>query len=175
MRWQDDECTQVVEGYHRGDTLSFKLYDVSAGIEVSLEMMAIGESYPPANTHAYTHFEQGYYAEHHLQASCVLPGSYQLLQNFPNPFNPATTIRYDLPFESIVKLEIFDLMGRKVITLVDGKQTAGFRAVRWDGKSSFCRELSSGVYFYRLKADATQVYMGKKEHYVKTHKMVLIK
>ena len=173
--WKDDPCTEEVDGYNPGETLSFKFYDASAGIEVPLEMTAIAQSMPPANAHAYTQFEQGFYAEHHLQASYVLPGSYALLQNYPNPFNPATTIRYDLPFESIVKLEIFDLMGRKVITLVDGKQAAGFRAVRWEGKSSFDRELSSGVYFYRLTADATQLYMGKKEHYVKSHKMVLIK
>jgi hypothetical protein len=110
-----------------------------------------------------------------LQASFALPGSYALLQNYPNPFNPATTIRYDLPFESIVKLEIFDLMGRKVVTLVDGKQAAGFRAIHWNGRNAFGAGLASGVYFYRLTADATQIYLGKKEHFTKSHKMVMIK
>jgi len=138
-------------------------------------MTAIAQSYPPSNSNAFTRFEQGYYAQHHLQASITLPGSYALLQNYPNPFNPLTTIRYDLPFESIVKLEIFDLMGRKVITLMDGKQTAGFRAIHWNGRNANGAELASGVYFYRLTANATQTYMGKKEHFEKSHKMVMIK
>jgi len=104
-----------------------------------------------------------------------LPTAYVLEAAHPNPFNPATTIRYDLPFESIVKLEVFDVMGRLVTTLVDGKQSAGFRAIRWNGSNNHGAELASGIYFYRLTADATQTYMGKKEHFEKSHKMVMIK
>jgi len=60
--WKDDPCTEAVDGYIPGDTLSFELYDASAGVEVPLEMMAIAQSYPPSNSYAFTRFEQGYYA-----------------------------------------------------------------------------------------------------------------
>ncbi len=174
--WKDDLCTEEMDGYTPGQTLSFKFFDVSAGLEIPLEMtMVATQALTPQLTHAYTTFGQGFYAEHRLQASYVLPQCYNLAQNYPNPFNPTTTIRYDLPFESIVHLDIFDLMGRKVATLVDGKQSAGFRAIYWKGENNFGAQVSSGVYFYRLKTEATHEYLGKKESFEKTRKMVMIK
>lgn len=173
--WKDDPCTEAVDGYEVGETLSFKFFDVSTGYEVELGMQLLALASGKGISHAYTQFEQGFYAEHYLQGSYTLPGVYDLAQNYPNPFNPLTTIRYDLPFESIVKLDIFDVMGRKVATLVDSKQSAGFRTVHWDGKNKFGSILSSGVYFYRLKAEATTEYLGKKETYEKVRKMVIVK
>jgi hypothetical protein len=75
----------------------------------------------------------------------IKPESFSLLQNYPNPFNASTTIRFNLAGESRVKLETFDLLGRKVATLVDGRLGAGIHSVVWD-----CKEIPSGVYFYRL-------------------------
>jgi hypothetical protein len=148
-------------------------------VEVPLEMLSVvgvasvgNSGNPYANN---THYEQGAYAVQSLQGSYTVPGCYRLAQNYPNPFNPTTTIRYDLPFESKVKLQIFDLMGRLVATLVDGKQQAGFRMVRWDGHNKYGTDLASGVYFYRLQADATTTYLGKKEHFERTQKMVMVK
>ncbi|MCS6989214.1 MAG: T9SS type A sorting domain-containing protein [Chloroherpetonaceae bacterium] len=77
--------------------------------------------------------------------------SHRLFQNYPNPFNPATAIRYDLPEASHVKLEIFDMLGRKVATLVDARQSAGSYVVSFDA-SRF--SLASGMYLYRLSAGA---------------------
>lgn len=77
--------------------------------------------------------------------------SYQLYQNYPNPFNPTTLIRYDLPEASQVKLEAFDMLGRKVATLVDARQGAGSYAVPFDAARY---GLASGVYLYRLAAGA---------------------
>jgi len=94
-----------------------------------------------------------------------LPSNYTLGQNFPNPFNPNTTISYQLSALSHVTLEVFDLLGRKVSTLVDATQSPGRHIVKWDGSS-----LSSGVYFYRLRArDALTGF----EHLVGTKKMLL--
>lgn len=76
-----------------------------------------------------------------------IPTSFALGPNFPNPFNPTTTMTYALPQESYVILEIVDLLGRVVMTLVDEQQDAGFKEVRVDAT-----QLSSGVYFYRLSA-----------------------
>jgi hypothetical protein len=75
-----------------------------------------------------------------------------LAQNTPNPFNPATTIRYVLPRDGDVNLRIFDVRGRLVRTLVDGVQTAGEHAVLWDGRTAGGGAAASAVYVYRLQA-----------------------
>ncbi|MGQ9805651.1 MAG: S8 family serine peptidase [Chlorobiales bacterium] len=80
-----------------------------------------------------------------------LPSRYALHQNYPNPFNPTTVIRYDLPKASAVKLELFDVLGRKVATLVNARQEAGAYQYRLNSSTY---NLSSGVYFYSLKANS---------------------
>jgi PKD repeat protein len=81
------------------------------------------------------------------------PVEYALEQNYPNPFNPTTTIRYQLKRRSNVTLEIFDVVGRLVRTLVNGEQLTGAHAAIWDGTNEVGIEASSGVYFYRLRAN----------------------
>ena len=82
----------------------------------------------------------------------LVPQRFALAQNFPNPFNPETTISYDLPVEASVRLEVFDLLGQQVRSLAAGEQAAGRYQLRWDGRDSGGREMGSGVYFYRLRA-----------------------
>jgi hypothetical protein len=76
-----------------------------------------------------------------------LPATFALEQNFPNPFNPATIIKYDLPKDSHVRLRIYDVLGREVETLVDGIERAGYKSVNWNGVRR-----ASGVYFCKLEA-----------------------
>ncbi len=90
------------------------------------------------------------------------PRQYALYQNYPNPFNPTTVIRYELPMASDVKLELFDVLGRRVATLVQARQEAGAYQC---GFNSSIYNLSSGVYFYLLKANG----------FAATRKMVLMK
>ncbi len=75
------------------------------------------------------------------------PVSFALQQNFPNPFNPATTIKYDLPAATEVTLSVFDILGREVKELVDQFQTAGTHSVKFEAG-----DLASGIYFYRINA-----------------------
>jgi hypothetical protein len=182
--WKDDPTTEAIDGYTSGQTLSFKFWDASAQIEVPLEMsitvqgvgaMRYTSGAEPVRVNSYDKFGQGFYAEQSLTGTYILPSVYNLAQNYPNPFNPTTTIRYDLPYESKVKLEIFDIQGRLVMTLADNKQSAGFKAVYWSGVNTQGSDIASGVYFYRLKADATRSDLGKKGHYERTQKMVLLK
>ena len=80
-------------------------------------------------------------------AASNVPAQFFLDQNYPNPFNPQTTIDFGLPEDGLVKLEVFNILGRKVATLVDSKMEAGYHSVVWNGVS-----LSSGVYFYKIQA-----------------------
>ena len=87
--------------------------------------------------------------------SAGVPGDAKLEQNYPNPFNPSTTIRYALPHKSQVLLTVFNTLGQKVATLVDGHEEAGAYEVKFDGSG-----LASGVYFYRLQ---TGTYINTKK------------
>jgi hypothetical protein len=76
----------------------------------------------------------------------VLPGNFALNQNYPNPFNPATTIDYQLPATGRIKIDIYDILGQKVMTLFEGKQEAGAQQIVFNGS-----RLASGVYICRLQ------------------------
>ncbi len=80
----------------------------------------------------------------------ALPAQITLHQNFPNPFNPKTTIVYEVDRQRTVTLAIFSLTGRRIATLVDGQVSAGLHEVSWDGKDHLGHSVSSGTYFYRL-------------------------
>lgn len=82
-----------------------------------------------------------------------IPINLYLAQNYPNPFNPQTTIRYDLPKTTRVTIEIYDLLGHKVKTLVDEKKTAGSYTTTWNGTTEKGLTAASGIYFYRIKTD----------------------
>jgi hypothetical protein len=99
------------------------------------------------------------------------PVEYALHANYPNPFNPTTQIKFDLPEESSVRLSIFNLLGQEVATLVDGVMNAGYQSVEWNTANHEGAALPSGMYMYRLQA--TSLKTGKEFHDVM--KMVLMK
>jgi hypothetical protein len=83
----------------------------------------------------------------------TLPNHVQLQQNYPNPFNPTTEIEFYLPQKSTVTLQVFNVLGQKIRTLVDATQSAGKHVVAWDGTDNAGHTFPSGVYFYRLATD----------------------
>jgi hypothetical protein len=87
----------------------------------------------------------------------MLPSRLELSQNYPNPFNPETTIRFNLPQTGLVNLEVFDISGRLVTTLLDGQRNAGINQVVWSGLNAQGLSVSSGVYFYRLRSGGQQI------------------
>ena len=96
-----------------------------------------------------------------------MPLEYCLNQNYPNPFNPTTVISYQLSTVSFVTLEVFDVLGRGITTLVGGIRSGGRHMVTWDGAG-----LPSGIYFYRLQA--RQIVGGQSGVYTETRKMILL-
>ncbi|UCC81116.1 MAG: T9SS type A sorting domain-containing protein [Candidatus Zixiibacteriota bacterium] len=84
--------------------------------------------------------------------SPAIPELFFLSQNYPNPFNPYTTLSYGLPKDSHVRINIFNILGQQVVTLVDERQTAGYRSVIWNGKDGSDGNVSSGIYFYTIEA-----------------------
>jgi len=118
--------------------------DLSAGIEAAFHLALYGE-----------------------EAAADLTKAFALSQNYPNPFNPTTTINYAIPEDSKVqvRIEIFNLQGRLVKVLADVLREPGNYQVQWDGKDGQGKEVSSGVYFYRINA-------GK---FIQVRKMVVLK
>ncbi|MFQ3608457.1 MAG: T9SS type A sorting domain-containing protein [Chloroherpetonaceae bacterium] len=97
-----------------------------------------------------------------------VPTKFALSQNYPNPFNPVTVIRYELPQASVVKLQVFDVLGRVVATLVNERRDAGIYEAVFNAST-----LSSGTYFYRLQASTTNG--ASSSSFVETKKMMLVK
>jgi hypothetical protein len=95
----------------------------------------------------------------------IYPHGFALHQNYPNPFNPITTLRYDLPENSLVNIIIYDMLGREVKTLVNTTQDAGFKSVVWNATNDHGKPVSAGVYLYQIQAG----------DFVQTKKMVLLK
>ena len=106
---------------------------------------------------------EGYFALASLGGP-ALPQGFALGQNYPNPFNPSTIIPYQLPTAAPVRLEVFNVLGQRVATLVDAERPAGFHAAVWDATNAAGQAVAAGVYMYRLTA-------GGEQH---TRRMVLI-
>ncbi len=87
-----------------------------------------------------------------VKAETPLPDEFKIAQNFPNPFNPITTIRYQLPHDAHVQIHIYNILGQRVRTLVDRKIKAGYHAVMWDARNDIGSQVASGIYYYRIVA-----------------------
>jgi len=101
-----------------------------------------------------------------ITTNTEIPLKFSLSQNYPNPFNPNTMINYELAFSSIVKLKVYDILGKEVISLVNEKQNAGKYSVSFNGSN-----LSSGLYYYKLESGSP----SENGYFIDTKKMILIK
>jgi hypothetical protein len=95
----------------------------------------------------------------------VLPETYFLHQNFPNPFNPSTKIGWDLPKNEFVNITVYNTMGKLVKTLVNSIQPSGFSSINWNATDSRNKPVSAGLYIYRLQSDS----------HSETKKMILLR
>ena len=115
-----------------------------------------------ATTDASGHFELA--LEGSPAGRSAVPDRFDLAANYPNPFNPSTVIPYQLPVSTHVRLEVFNILGQHVATLVDGVQPAGYHTARWDATDTAGRAVAAGVYLYRLQGGGVSL----------TERMVLV-
>ncbi len=106
-------------------------------------------------------FSENFYLSKELN----IPNSFSMHQNFPNPFNPITTITYGLPIDIFVKLTIFDMLGREISKPVNEQQKAGIKSVQWDATDRMGKPVSAGVYLYQIEAG----------DFIQIQKLVLLK
>jgi hypothetical protein len=157
------------KGFTKGNAVSFKVWKSSSNVEYDIKSNQIGfEDNTDGSFEASQVFEPRATARISIETTAEVsaaPEAFELKQNYPNPFNPSTTIRYAVPSEASVKVQIFDVTGKLVSTLVEGKQQAGIHQVEWTGSDSYGNKVATGVYFYKMTAGS----------YVETKKMLFTK
>jgi len=94
-----------------------------------------------------------------------VPEEFALHQNYPNPFNPITTIQYDVPYQSDIRLVIYDILGREVVQLINKTLDPGYHTTMWNGQDHLGLPVSAGIYFFQIQSN----------DFVKTQKMILLK
>ncbi|MCF7792560.1 MAG: PKD domain-containing protein [Candidatus Cloacimonetes bacterium] len=159
----DDVTTTEIDGFTNGNDFTFRFWDSSTDTEYS------DFQYTNLSGNA-TFLSQGT-----TQSSIeflptsgganLVPVTTEMFQNYPNPFNPETTISFGINDAAHVTLEVYNIKGEKVTTLIDGNLEADYYNVVWDGTDSNNKRVSTGVYFYKMKADK----------FVQTKKMILMK
>tara|TARA_B100000686_G_scaffold20793_1_gene19088 strand:- start:309 stop:884 length:576 start_codon:yes stop_codon:yes gene_type:complete len=145
-----------LEGYAVGDAIDLRLYSQDEGKEMKVELDLDN-----------TEYGVGVFSSGTVQVMDMLavPEEYTLSQNYPNPFNPSTMISFTVPSEGHVLLNIYDITGRLIMTLVDENLGSGYHEVSWDGTDMFSSNVSAGLYIYSLQAEGVAL----------NRKMVLMK
>ena len=151
----------VLPGYDKGDQIELRLFSRQDQVELKVDI--------DLNVNVYGENEQMSFGSANVYDAPAIPTSFKLAQNYPNPFNPVTTIEYNVANSGFVTLEVYDVMGRLVKTLVDNQwtvagQTSGY-SVNWNGVDDRGQRVSAGLYIYRLQSGSMTT----------TNKMILLK
>lgn len=150
---------------------SFMGYGMSTNITLK---SVIGQAVVGLSESQNTRIIAGFLADTSIQRIVVsvnkseleeIPLMFFLNQNYPNPFNPSTTIRYEVPRRSKVEINVYNMLGQLIATLVNGEIEAGRYFVTWNGRNDQGIQMSSGVYFYQIHAD----------EFTQTKKLILLK
>ena len=166
----DDNCIVEITGAENDLTVEFiirpgELWELTNG--------ETGNKYPLSGTGHISHVEASKLFTLKKTTTIPVPDTYALHQNYPNPFNPITTLRYDLPEQSQVTLTVYDLMGREIFQPVRTIQNAGFKTVHWNSRDKSGKQVSAGIYLYRIQAP--QLDSGPAGDFVQTKKMIFLK
>ena len=138
---------------YEGTANEFGYWDGNVWRELHSTLSLDGRQMEAIGTHLghYTFIPRGSGSPLAISEEDILPTEYSLYQNYPNPFNPITKIQYQLPYQTDVNLSIYDILGNEVIVLVHQNQAPGTYNIIWDAVDRNGREVSGGVYFYRIK------------------------
>jgi len=117
-----------------------------------------------SNTWNYT-YDWSTYCALSTGVNSLVPDNFTLYHNYPNPFNPITSLRYDLPEDGFVNITVYDMSGRIIKTLVNSSQTAGYKSIKWNATDNRNQSVPAGVYLYKIEF----------EKFVATRKMILLK
>jgi hypothetical protein len=143
-----------------------------SGNDKNQVMSLVGESLTGISGNSHNQIQSGFwYTEDVITGiadnnESALPAQFQLMQNFPNPFNPSTTIKYALPYSSKIKISVYNILGQLINNLIEEVKEAGYHEYKWNAAN-----LASGVYVYTIKAKSLD---GNKDFF-KAKKMILIK
>jgi len=160
---QHGTTTYTDDLYEKSSTYVYLLwYDVRAYYTVE-QTTASEEWY---SVYGRIHFKNGIVSD-----LSPVPEEFSIT-NFPNPFNPETVIQYAIPEKSLVRIEIYDISGRTIKSLVEEQTPAGVHQLKWDGRNDFGNQVSSGVYFYQIQAVPNT---GSGGIYNETRKMMLLR
>lgn len=132
--WKDNPLTSQIDGWNGLSEISLKILDGEGNLVNSIGDIHLNQS------------------DFFSTITLEIPQKFYLHQNYPNPFNPTTTIRFDVPLESNIQIDIYDLLGRNIKSLVSGKYSAGNYSVSWNGFSEFGKIVHSGIYFAVMQA-----------------------
>jgi len=143
-------------GYENGDVIELRLWSAEEGRELRLEANLDGTEYgtSPLTVGTATVYGQD-----------AVPTEFGLSQNYPNPFNPSTAIEFSIATEGFVSLNVYDITGRMVSTLVEGNLSTGYHSVIWNGIDNNGMAVSAGIYIYALQTETSSI----------TRKMVFMK
>jgi hypothetical protein len=143
-------------GYENGDAIELRLWSAEEGRELRLEANLDGTEYGTSPLTVGTAMVYGQDA---------VPTEFGLSQNYPNPFNPSTAIEFSIATEGFVSLNVYDITGRMVSTLVEGNLSTGYHNVIWNGIDNNGMAMSAGIYIYALQTETSSI----------TRKMVFMK
>jgi hypothetical protein len=156
---------------------SFKVYRNNVLLAENVEELTYTDINVPAGSYSYqvsAVYGGGYESplsdpatiEHTEAGNTLIPLQTELLGNYPNPFNPSTTIKFALSAAERVTIDIYNIRGEKVITLLDETKEPGYYSIEWNGKDTFGRNIASGVYFFNMRSGS---------RYTSTRKMIMLK
>lgn len=171
----DDPNTPGTDGFIEGNPIIFKVWDSSEGTEhivTQLEFLTVGNQplpQQPFTSNATVFVSLGTVTTITQSGNPSVPREFALYPNYPNPFNPSTTIRFALPERGRIHLVIYNNLGKKVRQLSNEFVSAGEYEVHWDGKNDSGNPVASGIYFYQLQ------FIGQKNQFSRTRKMLLVR
>jgi len=165
----DSVYTTTLTGVYPGEELHYKFRINGVWNDNTAEFPYNGPervyTVPDSNSVVYCWYNDEDMSMVGIDETAAMPKTFVLHQNYPNPFNPVTTIKYEIPQQSMVRIVIYDLMGKEVRSLVNHNQTPGYQSVIWDATDNFGRRVSSGYYIYVMNAG----------DFRQSHKMLLLK